>query len=63
MLKWNKREKIWEGSEVVSSACKSIKKEPLPHVFSCEFCVISKEVFSNRTSPVAASKDGKLESR
>ena len=32
-----------------------IKKETLAQVFSCEFCKISKNTFSHRTPPVAAS--------
>ena len=32
-----------------------IKKETLAQVFSCEFCEISKNIFSYRTPPVAAS--------
>ena len=32
-----------------------IKKETLALVFSCEFCEISKDTFSNRTLPVATS--------
>ena len=32
-----------------------MKKETLAHVFSCEFCEISKNTFSYRTPPVAAS--------
>ena len=32
-----------------------IKKETLAQVFSCEFCQISKNTFSYRTPPVAAS--------
>ena len=32
-----------------------IKKETLVHVFSCEFCEISKNGFFYRTPPVAAS--------
>ena len=35
--------------------CNFIKKETLEQVFSCEFCKISKNTFSNRTPPVAAS--------
>ena len=31
------------------------KKETLTQVFSCKFCEISKNTFSYRTSPVAAS--------
>ena len=37
-------------------ACNFTKKEALAHVFSCEICEISKNTFSYRTSPVAASK-------
>ena len=37
-----------------TSACNFIKKETLAQVFSCEFCKISKNSFSYRTSPVAA---------
>ena len=33
----------------------SIKKESLAQVFSCEFCEISKNTFSYRTPPLAAS--------
>ena len=36
-------------------ACSFIKNEILPQVFSCEFCEISKNTFSNRTPPVATS--------
>ena len=32
-----------------------IKKETLAQAFSCEFCEISKSIFSYRTPPVAAS--------
>ena len=32
-----------------------IKKETLPWVFSCKFCKISKNTFSYKTPPVAAS--------
>ena len=35
--------------------CNFIKKETLVQVFSCEFCKISKNVFSYRTPPVADS--------
>ena len=38
-----------------ASACNFIKKETLAQVFSCEFCEISKNTFSYRTPPVAAS--------
>ena len=36
-------------------ACNLIKKETLAQVFSCEFCEISKNIFSYRISLVAAS--------
>ena len=36
-------------------ACNFIKKESLAQVFSCEFCEISKNTFSYRTPPLAAS--------
>ena len=36
-------------------ACNFIKKETLVQVFPCEFCKISKNFFSYRTPPVAAS--------
>ena len=38
------------------SVCNSIKKETLAQVFSCEFYGISKNTFSYRTPPVAASE-------
>ena len=34
---------------------RKFKKETLAQVFSCEFCEISKDIFSYRTPPVAAS--------
>ena len=37
------------------SACNFIKKETLAQVFSCELCEISKNTFSYRTPPMAAS--------
>ena len=37
--------------------CNFIKKEALAQVFSCEFCKISKNTFSYRTPPVAASEN------
>ena len=36
--------------------CNIIKQEILAQVFSCEFCGISKNTFSYRTPPVAASE-------
>ena len=41
-------------------ACNFIKKENLSQVFSCEFWEISKNTFSYRTPPVAASGLGKI---
>ena len=35
--------------------CNFIEKETLAHVFSCEFCEISKKTFFHRTPLVAAS--------
>ena len=40
-------------------ACNFIKIEALTQVFSCEFCEISKNTFSYRTSPVAASESNR----
>ena len=37
-----------------ASASNFIKKETLAQVFSCEFCDITKNTFSYRTSPMAA---------
>ena len=37
-----------------------LKKEILPQVFSCEFCEISKNGFSNRTPPVASTERWKI---
>ena len=39
-----------------SDACNIIKKETPKQVFSCEFREISKNTFSHRTPPVAASE-------
>ena len=39
----------------LTESCSFIKKESLAHVFSCEFCEISKNIFFYRTHPVAAS--------
>ena len=41
--------------EALAQACNFIKKETLVHVFSCEFCEISKNTFYYRTPLVAAS--------
>ena len=56
----NLQEKTQEKSVSVASACNVIKKETLPQLFSCEFCKIPKNTFSNRTHPVAASEKWKI---
>ena len=43
------------GSRRPEVFCNFIEKEALVQVFSCEFCEISKNTFSYRTPPVAAS--------
>ena len=43
-----------------AEACSVISKETLSQLFSCEFCEFSKNTFSYRTPPVAAS-EGKLQ--
>ena len=40
-----------------AETCNFIQKETLAQVFSSEFCEISKNTFSYRTPPVAASRD------
>ena len=45
-------------TKLLTSACNFIKKETLAQVFACEFCEISKNTFSYRTPPVAASVNG-----
>ena len=40
----------------VPKACNFIKREALAQVFSWEFCKISKNTFSHRTAPEAASE-------
>ena len=42
-------------NKVAGLACNFIKTETLAQVFSCEFCEISKNTYSYRTPPVAAS--------
>ena len=44
------------------TVCNVIKKETLTQLFSCEFCEISKNTFSQRTPPVAASENERLSS-
>ena len=43
--------------DIRPEACNFIKKETLAQVFFCEFCEISKNTFSYRTPPVAASEN------
>ena len=43
-------------NKVAGVASNFIKKETLAHVFSCEFCEISKNTFFYRTPLVAASE-------
>ena len=49
-------------NKVAGLACNFIKKETLAQVFSCEFCEISKNIFSYRTPLVAASEFRKYSS-
>ena len=44
-----------EISGEVAGACKFMKKETLAQVLSCEFCEISRNIFSHRTPSVGAS--------
>ena len=46
---------MFSGERERVQACNFIKKETLVQVFSCEYYEISKNTFSYRTSPVAAS--------
>ena len=46
---------MFSGGREKVKACNLIKKKTLVQVFSCEFGEISKNTFSNRRSPVAAS--------
>ena len=41
-------------------ACNLIKKESPAKVFSCDFCEISKDTFSYKTTLVAASENFKF---
>ena len=43
-------------NKVAGQACNFIKKETLAQAFSFEFCEISKNTFSYRTPPAAASR-------
>ena len=47
--------KISQNSPENTCACNFITKETLAQVFFCKFCEISKNTFSYRTPPVAAS--------
>ena len=42
---------------IKSQVCNFIKKEAPAQVFSCEFCEISKNIFSYRTVPVAVPEE------
>ena len=46
---------MWSKKFRINIEATLLKKESLAHVFSCEFCEISKIAFFYRTSPVAAS--------
>ena len=46
---------MWKNLQNLPQAFKFIKRETLAQAFSCEFCEISKDTFSYRTPPVAAS--------
>ena len=46
------------SSAFPSNVAGLIEKETLAQVFSCEFCQISKNSFSYRTPPMAASDTG-----
>ena len=48
-------------NKVAGAACNFIKKEILAQLFSCEFCEISKNTFSQRTPLVAASVMAELQ--
>ena len=45
----------------ISQAYNFFKKETLAQVFSCEFCEISKNTFSNRTPPWLVLSNGSSE--
>ena len=51
----NSQENTCARVSFLINACNFFKKETLTQVFSCEFCEISKNTFSHRTPPVAAS--------
>ena len=53
MSSWSSHQEV--SVKKVFLECNFIKKETLAQVFSCEFCEISKNIFSHRTPPVAAS--------
>ena len=52
------KKKLWH--RCFPEACNFIKKETLAQVFSCEFCELSKNTFSYRTPPVAASVNNSI---
>ena len=45
---------VFQKSFIINAGAEK-KKETPAQVFSCEFCEISKNTFSYRTTPVAAS--------
>ena len=47
-------------NKVAVSGLPTLLKKTLAHVFSCEFCEISKNNFSYRTPPMAASRETQL---
>ena len=53
--KYSRMDQVQFSLDCRPEACNFIKKETLAHVFSCEFCEISKNIFSYRTTLVAAS--------
>ena len=54
----NSQENTCARVSFLRKVCNFIKKETLTQVFSCEFCEISKNIFSYRTPLVAAFDDG-----
>ena len=48
------------ATEAATSVCNFVKKETLAHVFSCEFCKISKNTFLIEHLRVTASAATKL---
>ena len=61
--KYSRMDQVQFSLDCRPEACNFIKKETLAHVFSCEFCEISKNIFSYRTTPVAASESKNIVAR